>query len=216
MTAVPANPKIYHITHVDNLASIAASGQLVSDAIRITQSMSCSVVGMSEIKRRRLEEIEVSICPGTKVGQYVPFYLCPRSIMLYILYRGNNPELTYRGGQQPIVHLEASLDAAMHWADSEQIPWAFTDANAGAYLTQFYGRRAELDQVNWAAVTSTDFRDPRIKEGKQAEFLTFGTFPWTLVEKIGTINSTIASRVSAAIAGNPHQPVIQIKRNWYF
>ena len=165
MTAVPANPKIYHITHLDNLASIAASGQLVSDAIRLAQSMNCSVVGMAEIKHRRIEEMEVSICPGTKVGQYVPFYFCPRSIMLYILHMGNHPELTYRGGQQPIVHL---------------------------------------------------VRDPRIKEGKQAEFLTFGTFPWTLVEKIGTINDTIADRVRAAIAGNPHQPVIQVERNWYF
>lgn len=216
MTAVPANPKIYHITHVDNLASIAASGQLVSDAIRIAQSVSCSVVGMSEIKRRRLEEIEVSTCSGTKVGQYVPFYFCPRSVMLYILYKANNPELTYRGGQQPIVHLEASFDAAVVWADAQPVPWAFTDGNAGAYVTQFYGRRAELDQVNWAAVTSTNFSDPRIKEGKQAEFLTFGTFPWTLVEKIGTFDNSIADKVRAAIAGNPHQPVIQVERSWYF
>jgi len=216
MTAVPANPKIYHITHVDNLASIAASGELVSDAIRIAQSMTCAVVGMSEIKRRRLEEIEVSTCPGTKVGQYVPFYFCPRSIMLYILHMGNHPELTYQGGQRSIVHLEASFDATVEWADAQPIRWAFTDGNAGAYLAEFYGRRAELDQINWAAVASTDFRDPRIKEGKQAEFLTFGTFPWTLVEKIGTIDSTIAARVGAAIAGKPHQPVVQVERNWYF
>ena len=183
MTAVPANPKIYHITHVDNLASIAASGELVSDAIRLSRGMMCAVVGMSEIKRRRLEAIEVSICPGTTVGQYVPFYFCPRSVMLYILYKANNPELTYRGGQQPIVHLEASFDAAIEWANAQPVPWAFTDGNAGAYVTQFYGRRAELGQVNWAAVTSNDFSDSRIKEGKQAEFLTFGTFPWTLVKK---------------------------------
>lgn len=216
MTAVPANPKIYHITHVDNLASIAASGELVSDAIRLARGMMCAVVGMSEIKRRRLEEIEVSICPGTTVGQYVPFYFCPRSIMLYILHMGNHPELTYQGGQRSIVHLEASFDATVAWADAQPVPWAFTDGNAGAYLAEFYGRRAELDQVNWAAVASTDFRDPRIKEGKQAEFLTFGTFPWQLVEKIGTIDNATADRVRAAIAGNPHQPVVQVERNWYF
>ena len=210
MTAVPANPKIYHITHVDNLASIAASGELVSDAIRLAQSMTCAVVGMSEIKRRRLEEIEVSTWLGTKVGQYVPFYFCPRSIMLYILHMGNHPELSYQGGQRSIVHLEASFDATVEWAEAQPVPWAFTDGNAGAYLAQFYRRRADLSQINWSAVASTDFRDPRIKEGKQAEFLTFGTFPWTLVEKIGTIDNTIADRVRAAIVGNPHQPVVQV------
>jgi len=45
----------------------------------------------------------------TTVGQYVPFYFCPRSVMLYVLHRGNHPSLEYRGGQTPLVHLEADL-----------------------------------------------------------------------------------------------------------
>lgn len=214
--AVPADPKIYHITHVDNLAAIAASGGLVSDAIRLSRGITCSVVGMSTIKQRRLEEIEVSICPGTKVGEYVPFYFCPRSIMLYIIFMGNHPELTYKGGQQPIVHLQASLGAAIRWAEAQPIPWAFTDGNAGAYLTQFYCNPADLHKIDWTAVAANDFRDAQIKEGKQAEFLSFGTFPWTLIEKIGTIDRTIANRAQSAITRNSHQPVIEVKRNWYF
>jgi hypothetical protein len=216
MTTVPPNPKIYHITHIDNLAAIATSGELVSDAIRIARGIDCSLVGMSTIKRRRLEEIEVSVCPGTNVGEYVPFYFCPRSIMLYILYMGNHPELTYRGGQHPILHLEADVDAAIQWADAQPIPWAFSDGNAGAYLTQFYGRRSDLDQIDWAAVTATDFRDARIKERKQAEFLTFGTFPWTLIHKIGTINTQVATRVEQILANCSHKPIIEVKRGWYY
>jgi hypothetical protein len=50
----------------------------------------------------------------------VPFYFCPRSIMLYILYQANDPELTYRGGQGPIVHLEADLRASVAWADQNK------------------------------------------------------------------------------------------------
>jgi hypothetical protein len=69
MTPVPAHPKVYHITHIDNLASIAASGALVSDAKRIADKLSCSLVGMSAIKKRRLHEIEVACHPGTMVGQ---------------------------------------------------------------------------------------------------------------------------------------------------
>jgi hypothetical protein len=60
---------------------------------------------MSAIKRRRVEELEVSCHPGTKVGDYVPFYFCPRSVMLYVIHRANHPDLSYRGGQEPIVHL---------------------------------------------------------------------------------------------------------------
>jgi hypothetical protein len=95
MISAPDRPKIYHITHVDNLPSIATRMGLVSDAQRIASGLSCSLVGMSTIKQRRLNEIEVTCHPGTTVGQYVPFYFCPRSIMLYLLRMGNHPEVTY-------------------------------------------------------------------------------------------------------------------------
>jgi hypothetical protein len=56
---VPTNPKIYHITRVANLARMHSAG-LLSDAERIRQGLQCTSVGMKEIKRRRLEELDVS------------------------------------------------------------------------------------------------------------------------------------------------------------
>jgi hypothetical protein len=216
MTSAPSNPKIYHITHIDNLPNIIASTELVSDANRINNALNCSLVGMSTIKQRRLEEIEVSCHPGTKVGEYVPFYFCPRSIMLYILYKGNNPELTYKGGQRPIIHLESDLHAVINWANSNSVRWAFSDGNAGAYITAFYKDPADLIKLNWTAINSTSFCDAKIKEGKQAEFLMFDVFPWILVEKIGTIDSTMELKIQAMLANVGHQPVIAVERSWYF
>jgi hypothetical protein len=213
---MPSGPKIYHITHVSNLTGIANNRGLVSDANRIASKLTCSLVGMSTIKQRRLNEIAVSCYPETTVGQYVPFYFCPRSIMLFILYKGNNPELTYRGGQQPIVHLEADLNSVMNWANENGVHWAFSDGNAGAYITAFYNNPADLIHLDWSAITSIDFRDSKIKEGKQAEFLMFDVFPWTLIEKIGTINNTIATQVQAALANLGHQPVVAVEPSWYF
>ncbi len=216
MTSTPDRPKIYHITHIDNLPSIARSMGLVSDAQRIASNLSCSLVGMSTIKQRRLEEIEVTCHPGTTVGQYVPFYFCPRSIMLYILRMGNHPDVSYRGGQQPIVHLQADFHQVINWANSNAVPWAFSSGNAGSYLTTFYNHPAQLNEINWDAVAAKDFRDAKIKEGKQAEFLLFNIFPWTLIEKVGTIDPAIASRVRTALAIADHKPEIEIEPNWYF
>src|SRR5438094_4220821 len=84
--SMPAEPKIYHITHVDNLPRILEAGVLWSDAKRLELGIDCEIVGMSSIKQRRIQELSVSCHPGTKVGHYVPFYFCPRSVMLYILY----------------------------------------------------------------------------------------------------------------------------------
>lgn len=111
MTA-PTNPCVYHITHVSNLAGIMAVGGLVSDAAMVLAGGPIASVGMSNIKQRRLS-LPVTCHPGLMVGDCVPFYFCPRSIMLYVIHCANHPDLTYRGGQDPIVHLEVDLHAAV-------------------------------------------------------------------------------------------------------
>ncbi len=103
---VPVQPKLYHITHVDNLPAILAAGGLQSDAAMMAQGGPSASIGMSSIKQRRLG-LPVRCHPGDHVGDYVPFYFCPRSIMLYLIYCANHPELTYRGGQGAILHFEA-------------------------------------------------------------------------------------------------------------
>jgi len=127
----PAQPKIYHITHVDNLASIIADGGLLSDAVMIAQGRPTTAIGMSTIKQHRLQ-LPVDCHPGDRVGDYVPFYFCTKSIMLYVIDRANNPDLSYRGGQGPIVHLEADLHDVVAWADASRRRWAFSLSNAGA------------------------------------------------------------------------------------
>ena len=64
---IPDRPKIYHITHMENLPQIV-DGVLWSDAERVRRQLNCKIVGMSEIKRRRMEELEVDCHHGTKVG----------------------------------------------------------------------------------------------------------------------------------------------------
>lgn len=115
MNAVPAQPRIYHITHVDNLPAVFEDGGLSSDAAMIARGGPAASIGMSSIKQRRLD-LPVKCHPGDRVGDYVPFYFCPRSIMLYIIYCANHPDLSYHGGQGPIVHLEADLHEAVAWA----------------------------------------------------------------------------------------------------
>ena len=44
----------------------------------------------------------------------------------------------------------------------------------------------------------------------------FDAFPWTLIEKIGIINSTIATTVKTTLANVTHKPVVAVEPNWYF
>ena len=104
------------------------------------------------------------------VGEYVPFYFCPRSIMLYMLYMGNHPDISYKGGQQPIIHLQADFHKVINWANLNRVNWAFSNGNVGSRLTNFYNQSSKLNEIDWDAVASTDFRDPKIKEGNKPSF----------------------------------------------
>lgn len=214
---VPARPKIYHILHVDRLPSIIANGYIWCDAVIAQQSASLgTTIGMNAIKRRRLNELTLASYPGLHVGDCVPFYFCPRSIMLYVIYQANHPELDYRGGQEPIIHLEADLYTAVAWANSPVIRkrWAFTLSNAGSYFFEDRCDLACLSEIDWSAVNATNWQS--CQEGKQAEFLIEYQFPWQLVERIGVHSSTIRNRVATVLQSSNHQPPTDIKREWYY
>ena len=215
MPQPPAHPKIYHIVHIDRVPSILAEGCLWSDAVIVKRNAGGTIIGMGSIKQNRLR-LPVSCHAGAHVGEFVPFYFCPRSVMLYVLHMANHPGLTYRGGQGPIIHLESDLSRVVAWADANKRKWAFSLSNAGAFYTQFRSRLNQLSEVNWPAVVANDFRAADIKEGKQAEFLVHQSFPWELVERIGVISSGMAQQVANAMQGHRHRPQVEIKREWYF
>ena len=212
----PALPRIYHITHVDNLARIVADGWLVSDREILARGGPAQAIGMSAIKRRRVEELDVDCHPGTKVGDYVPFYFCPRSVMLYVIYSANHPELSYLGGQVPIVHLEADLHEVIRWAEANGRRWAFSLSNAGARYAEFRRRVEELDQLDWDAIGNRDFRSAQVKEGKQAEFLLHERFPFDLVNRIGVRSVDAQDRAAAALAALARRPPIEVRPEWYY
>lgn len=215
MSQPPARPKVYHITHVDNLPPVVAAGRLVSDAIISQQGGPPTAIGMSNIKQRRLRWV-VPCHAGTHVGDYVPFYFCPRSVMLFLIHKGNHPELTCKTGQREVVNLEADLLDVVNWANSVGRRWAFTTVNASATYASFFADLGSLDQIDWAAVRSTDFRDRDVKEHKQAEFLLHQDFPWELVAKIGVMSTAVKVKAEAAMQGVTHKPTVVVEPSWYY
>jgi len=211
---VPSHPKIYHIVHVDRLPSIISDGFLWCDAEIIRRAPAGTTIGMNGIKQRRLNELTLTSHPGLHVGECVPFYFCPRSVMLYLIYQGNHPELTYRGGQGPIIHLEADLHASVAWAESNNKRWAFTLSNAGARYFEDRCDLSQLDEVDWDAVRARDWQ--RCKEGKQAEFLMEYCFPWHLIARIGVYSRAVYQRVVNVLPTDGHRPLVEIRQEWYY
>jgi hypothetical protein len=209
----PANPKIYHIVHVDRLESIIRSGILLSHADEIHRGLPGTSIGNPEIKQVRLST-PVPSHAGLFVGDCVPFYFCPRSVMLFQIFRRNSSKLPYKGGQGPIVHLEADLRDTVTWANSHGLRWAFTLQNAGS---RYFDDRTSLDDLkdlNWDAIHATYWRE--VREFKQAEYLIEREFAWELVTRIGVLGQDIYTRVAGLINLSSHKPALNRFPNWYY
>lgn len=211
---VPASPKIYHIVHVDRLASILASGGLLCDAEIVQNGAEGSTIGMGDIKKRRLTK-PLQSHSSLYVGSCVPFYFCPRSVMLYVIHQANHPELAYRGGQVPIVHLEADLRRSVAWADTNAARWAFTTSNAGSSYFEDQCDLTRLNEIDWDAVKTNQWAGAS-KEGKQAEFLIEHFFPWELVERIGVHSMPVYQQTAVILQAAGRKTSIEIKPEWYY
>ena len=217
--SVPENPRIYHIVHYDRLPSIIAAGRLWCDAKIGELGETGTTIGMSDIKKRRLG-LKLTTHSTLNVGDCVPFYFCPRSVMLYVIFCRNHPGLIYSGGQGPIVHLEADLQRTVAWAGQHDLRWAFTLSNAG---TSYFEDRCDLGQlsdINWSAVRANRWSGIGVpesyKEGKQAEFLVERDFPWELISRIGVCTPKVRDQTLASLEAAEYRPPVEIRPNWYY
>ncbi|HKY39077.1 MAG TPA: DUF4433 domain-containing protein [Polyangiaceae bacterium] len=205
--AVPANPSIFHITHVENIASVIGHGRLWSDSQRIKRNLITTNIGYSHIKQRRLNR-PVTTGAGGNLGDYVPFNFCPRSVMLYVVARGHED---YAGGQDEIVHLVSSVSTAIALGKA----WAFTDLHADLGYATYYSSLDKLSEVDWTVMPLTYWAsDDDTKQKRQAEFLIYESFPWSAVELIGVKTHTIASKVRALLPAGT--PPVAVRSDWYY
>ena len=93
---VDVRREIYQIVHIDRLSSIVRLGFLYLDAEARRESIGGTAIGISSIKRRR-PRMPLRSRQGLCVGDSVPSYFCPRSVMLYKANQGDVSFLEDRG-----------------------------------------------------------------------------------------------------------------------
>jgi hypothetical protein len=211
MPRQPEKVLIYHITDVSNLTNIIAAGGLHSDAKMHSdppQGLPPTIIGYLNIKRRRMYNAKVQCCNDKKVGEFVPFYFCPRSPMLYTINRGNTGRTP--GCQSTIVHLVSRLSRAIeHCSD-----WAISNRNAADSDASFFCGLSGLDQLNWNAIEARIWNN--VMSEKMAEFLAADFFPWSIIHHIGVANAAIQIQVENMVASARIKPWIDIQPSWYY
>jgi hypothetical protein len=197
---------IYHITDVENLPSILAEGGLRSDVAMDLKKP--TVIGYTHIKERRMKQIRVPCCGGRFVGEFVLFYFCPRSPMLFTINQGNTGRPV--GCQRTILHLVSSVQTGIALGQA----WAVSDGNAGAFHTWFGSSMDAVKTLDWAAIRATDWRGKTHQ--KSAEFLVTDFFPWTGIHAIGCQNNSMAKQAEDLLNSHQHRPAVTVEPGWYY
>lgn len=205
----PRIAKIYHITDIANLDGIIRSGGLSSDAAMQNAAQAPAQIGYSNIKFRRLNEYRIACCNNRYVGEFVPFYFCPRSPMLFTVNKGNTGKQP--GCQKDIVHLVSSVQLGYNLGRQ----WAISDGNAGTSYTTFSNSPTALDEVPWEIVNSPIWGGDRITK-KAAEFLVADFFPVQSFVEIGCYDQQAVNATTAILAAHGLQIPVNIYRNWYY
>lgn len=161
----------FRITHIDNIPHILKNGLVKADSPLHDENY--VPIGDPQIIELR-GDIEVK---GYRIGDYIPFYLGPRSPMLYVIQHGYNG--VQRVEPEKIVYCVIRLDDLIN----NNIDCIFTDGHAVSFLTSFYSRD-KLSSINeivkFDDVYSSQWNseeDLDLKRRKEAELLIKNDLP---------------------------------------
>ncbi|WP_415878963.1 DUF4433 domain-containing protein [Methylomonas sp. TEB] len=210
--SVPERIGLYHITHIDNLAGIIrADGLLAHNGVEDDYTD----IAHQTIQTQRNRRL-VPCPPGGALHDYVPFYFCRRSPMLYAIHKDNIAG--YHGGQQSIVYLVSEL-ASVQQAG---LSFVFTDGHAIMQVSEFYNDEADLNKIDWPLMKAKLWKDtdedPDRKRRRQAEFLLHRRCPWSLISGIAVFDEAMKSRVESLLDDlkPAHLPRVKVLPAWYY
>ena len=203
---------VYHITHVDNLASLAADGCLYCDTTCAELDRRPVSIAYTDLKARRARFV-VGVAAGGTLADYVPFYYAPRSPMLYVISRGGVEG--YAGGQVEVVHLVFRLEDI-----AAPGRFVITDGHAATPMSTQFDELGGLDAIDWDIMrdrywSDTD-EDGDRKRRRQAEFLVQGYVPLSALNLVITMTDEVAERAREALSTLENPPIVRVHPRWYY
>lgn len=206
---------ILRFTHVDNLDTIIRRGGIHAPNHVPDDGLTYRFCHSDEVQSARAE-VPIHLGPGGTIHDYVPFYFGYLSPMMLNLKTGRVDG--YSEGQEPLIYLVSSAQAV----EEADIKFVYSDGHGLATFTEWFDDLDKLDAVDWTVVNlrywTDNINDMDRQRKKQAEFLVHHYCPWSLIQEIVVIDSTMQQRVKSILAAFPadQRRVVRADRNWYY
>lgn len=205
--------RIFRIVHIDNLEMILRERGMWCGKEAAVRHPDYKQIGLQDLTRNRGSKT-VGVGPLGTLSDYVPFYFCARSVMLFQIHSGQVP--TFTEGQEPVIHLVSSVERIQSYG----LGFAFSDRHAKLRYAKFYDRLEDLDRLDWPTIRSKSFGrtedDPDRPARKEAEFLVHRFMPWECIEGIGVFSKKWKDRAEQTLAEYGHSTRVKTMTSWYY
>ena len=152
---------------------------------------------LSEIRTSLVQEMQrVRIDGYGNIGEYIPFYFTPRSIMLYNIVTGYWAPVVPKLEREEILIIRSEIGIL-----SRNPRFFFTDGQANAAYSNHYTDLRDLDQIDWESIQQSNFLKSDLDTDRprryQAEFLVHSHVPLKSIESFLVYNEHAEALVNA-------------------
>ncbi len=203
----------YRICHVHNLPHILLNGLCTKYHPKASKNFIS--IGNTDIISLR-DKTLVKIEGYGNIGEYVPFYFTPKSMMLFNILTGYRAPVVPKLNKEEVIVIRCLIDEL-----SKCNQFFFTDGQANVTaITQHYNDLSRLADIDWEIIDKSDFKktgDDTDKQRRyQAEFLVHQHVPVNFIESINVYNEKVGTFIKKEMAKTDILLPVHVKREYFF
>lgn len=202
----------FRITHIDNLEIILENGIVCKT--HLNASPNYINIGNPEIIDVR-NGTRVRVAHYGMLGEYVPFYFTPKSIMLYNIQSGFRHPVVAKRPPSEILVMRFRIDELC----SLKNRWFFTDGQANDSATNHFHDLSELNSIDWNSIQNSKFsKTDDYDRGRryQAEFLVKDEVPLDKIESFVVYDEKSKIKVETILKKLGIKITVNINKLYYF
>jgi hypothetical protein len=202
----------YRITHINNLSLLLQNG--IVNKHHLNADNNFIEIGNPEIIDVR-STTPVKINNYGMIGDYIPFYFTPKSIMLYNIITGYWHPKVLKRNRSEIIVIRCLI------TDLSTLPqWFFTDGQGNDMASSHNNSLTKLGIIDWQSIQNSNFTkndgDYDRPRRYQAEFLVHQQVPLASIESLNVYNLETANIVSNILTQNNINLALNIQSKYFF
>ncbi len=213
--------RIYHLTHIRNLAGILESGALLADTSAAWTTRPAVDISSGPNRDAR-RTVLVAGDGSASVAGYVPFFLSPNARLWDGLLTGTaDPRLSADAHTAEIFDFVILVSTVKKLRDAHAAAAVEEEAEAVAAVVVTDGDAAGALTRIGATPESCDSLLRRLRADAEsdailrAELLVAETFPFDLVTLVGVANDKVRDEVRSILATSAHRPKVAVYPPWF-